>query len=48
MAGIVSGEQRDTNLLSVGVPDPVVDAVGTSFGYISASAPYLKMLSFYA
>ena len=48
MAGIVSGEQRDTDLSSVGVPDPVVDAVGTVFGNASASAPYLKMLLLYA
>lgn len=47
MAGIVSGEQRDTNLSYVGVPDAVVGAVGTGFGNVSASAPYLKMLSLY-
>lgn len=48
MAGIVSGEQRDTNLASVGVPDPLVGAVGTVFGNVSASAPYLKMLFLHA
>ena len=48
MADIVSGGQRDTHLPSIAVPDPVVDAVGTVFGNVSASAPGLKMLSLYA